>query len=152
MLRSTTLKRIVSPHPVMPGRAVERGYLYRSTRQNRYCQLANISQTQRSWMEELKWHFTLFPDVMNCMVLGTVIVFTCLFSGSFNVPFGWNFNKNHTHSGGLNQSELQQRNAEMGIIFQNHRNVAEEMRSRAGIEGPHFTTLAPTTQYTPLQA
>lgn len=141
MLRTTAVKRIVSPHPVMPGRAVERGYLYRSTRQNRYCQLANISQSQRTWMEELKYHFTMFPDVMNCMVIGTVIIFSCLFSGSFQVPFGWNFNKNHSLTGGLNQSELQQRNTEMGIIFENHKQISDEMRKIAGIEGAHVTTL-----------
>jgi hypothetical protein len=134
MLRRTQ-RRLIVPmqHAFVPGgRPSERGMMYRNSNINRHCQIGPIQNAQRTWKESKIFAVLMLPDQIfagTCLLFATSAAMLVLFHTQ---PFSFNRHKNKWLVGGLNQHEMFQRNEEMAIVLEKHRQELENTRKIIG--------------------
>lgn len=141
MLRRTQARLIVPMnHPfVVGGRPSERGMLYRNNNINRHCQIGPIQNAQRTLKESKMYMVLMLPDQI--FFASTLLVATsaATFILWYTQPFSFNRHKNKWLMGGLNQHEMFQRNEDMSIVLEKHREEIRNTRQLAAAAAPQFS-------------
>lgn len=106
--------------------------LYRNSNINRHCQIGPIQNAQRTWKESKIFAVLMLPDQIFAGI-GLVIATTAAMFVLFHTqPFSFNRHKNKWLVGGLNQHEMFQRNEEMSIVLEKHREELLNTRKLIG--------------------
>ncbi|RNF14290.1 uncharacterized protein Tco025E_06023 [Trypanosoma conorhini] len=134
MLRKT-LRKAMKPylHAFSPGaRASEKGMLYRNNNMNAHARVAAIQQAQRTHREGKIFLMLLVPDqvFLSAALVGVTII--VIFIYFRQQPFSLNTHKQRWILGALNEHEFYQRNREMSLVLESHREAIEGTREAIG--------------------
>ncbi|KAH9598164.1 hypothetical protein LSM04_005493 [Trypanosoma melophagium] len=130
-----TLKKGIKPylHAFSPGaRPSEKGMLYRNNNMNAHARVASIQQAQRTHREGKIFLMLLVPDQIFMSVFVACTAFVAIFFYFRQQPFSFNTNKQRWILGALNEHEFYQRNREMSLVFEAHKDAIEGTREVIG--------------------
>lgn len=112
--------------------------LYRQQHMNAYSRLQMIGKTQRTDEEHKMLMYTQWPDqYYGAAIVGWGLVFTGWWWAQCH-PIGMLQNRDRTFSQGLNMNELNERNRLMSMVFEEHREYTDQIRTEIGQRPPLF--------------
>ncbi|ESL08094.1 hypothetical protein TRSC58_04210 [Trypanosoma rangeli SC58] len=126
-------------HAFSPGaRASEKGMLYRNNNMNAHARVASIQQAQRTHREGKIFLMLLVPDQVFLSATLVGITLIVIFVYFRQQPFSLNTHKQRWILGALNEHEFYQRNREMSLVLESHREAIEGTREAIGIRPAVF--------------
>ncbi len=129
-MRSSRVQLAVVPHPFMPHKPSERGFLYRPSFWNQYNRLNAMGHNQRTTEENRLLRATRYPDHQLMGYFCLVVGFSITTYWVMTKPLQMAVNRDRTLLGAMNQHELWKRNREMTQIFEYHRQLIDQTREQ----------------------
>jgi hypothetical protein len=130
MLRKTPVTRMVSFHPIIPGKPQVRGLLYRPSHMNMYSRLNMIGFSQQTEQERRIWKWNMQPEAHALFGIFGFFLFSLTYYNLTSIDNARKLDRKRKNFGGMSDEEVWQRNYEMEKIFKQHRELIDETRAK----------------------